>query len=155
MNRADPIVVLGSRVTNGQPGALLVSRLNKALFVAQQFPEAKVIVSGDGEAVVMSRYLIDHGLDPARIVEEPVATSTNENLENSYALAKDAGVLHVVTNEFHSLRTRLWAWHLGIPIKMHRTLTPKNYRLRNYSREILATPHSAARILWRKFRARF
>ncbi|MEY8576797.1 YdcF family protein [Corynebacteriaceae bacterium 6-324] len=155
MNCADPIVVLGSRVTNGQPGALLVSRLNKALAVAQQFPEAKVIVSGDGEAVVMSRYLIDHGLDPARIVEEPVATSTNENLENSHALAKDARVLHVVTNEFHSLRTRLWAWHLGIPIKMHQTLTPKNYRLRNYSREILATPHSAARILWRKFRARF
>lgn len=81
MNRADPIVVLGSRVTNGQPGALLVSRLNKALVVAQQFPEAKVIVSGDGEAVVMSRYLIDHGFDPARIVEEPTATSTNENLE--------------------------------------------------------------------------
>ena len=154
MNRADPIVVLGSRVTDGQPGALLVSRLDKALQVAQRMPDATVIVSGDGEAEVMARYLIEHGLDPNRVVEEPHATSTNENLENCHGLAEDAVVYHVVTNEFHGLRTRLWAWHLGIPVKMHVTLTPRQYRLRNYSREILATPHSFTRILWRKIRAR-
>lgn len=158
MNRAgpaDPIVVLGSRVTDGQPGALLISRLDKALQVARQMPDAAVIVSGDGEAAVMARYLTEHGLDTQRIVEEPCATSTNENLENCHALARYAGKYHVVTNEFHGMRTRLWAWHLGIPVKLHLTLTPQKYRLRNYSRELLATPHSFTRILWRKIRARF
>lgn len=155
MHRADPIVVLGSRVTDGRPGALLLSRLNKALKLAKRMPDAPVIVTGDGEAAVMARYLTERGIDPERIVEEPAATSTNENLENCFALVNNARVLHVVTNEFHSLRTRLWAWHLGISIKLHLTLTPHKYRLRNYSREILATPHSAARIVWRKFRARF
>lgn len=155
MYQAEPIVVLGSRVIDGQPGALLVSRLNKALKLAARMPDSAVIVSGDGEAAAMAKYLLEYGLDPARIVQEPAATSTNENLENCFAVVDNAPVLHVVTNEFHSLRTRLWAWHLNIPIKMHVALTPVKHRLRNYSREILATPHSAARIVWRKIRARF
>ena len=155
MHQADPIVVLGSRVTNGQPGALLVSRLNETLKLAARMPDSKVLVSGSGEAAVMASYLIKHGLDPARIVQEPEATSTNENLENCFALVENPVMLHVVTNEFHSIRTRLWAWHLKIPIKLHVALTPTKYRLRNYSRELLATPHSAARIVWRKLCARF
>lgn len=77
----------------------------------------------------------------------------NENLENCFAVVENATALHVVTNEFHSLRTRLWAWYLNIPIKMHVALTPVKHRLRNYSREILATPHSAARIAWQNSRA--
>ncbi|MFH0411248.1 YdcF family protein [Corynebacterium sp. L4756] len=150
-----PIVVLGSRVTDGQPGALLVSRLKKALQIAQRYPQVQVIVSGDGEAPVMARYLLQHGLDPQRVVEEHEATSTNENLERSHALAPDAEFYHVVTNDFHAIRTKLWAWHLKIPITVHPALTPRSHRLRNYSREILATPHSATRIIWRKIRAKF
>src|SRR5690625_5802106 len=106
MYQAEPIVVLGSRVIDGQPGALLVSRLNKALKLAARMPDSAVIVSGDGEAAAMAKYLLEHGLDPARIVQEPAATSTNENLENCFAVVDNAPVLHVVTNEFHSLRTR-------------------------------------------------
>ena len=155
MHQADPIVVLGSRVTNGQPRALLVSRLNKTLKLAARMPDSMVLVSGSGEAAVMASYLIRHGLDSARIVQEPEATSTNENLENCFALVENSVLLHVVTNEFHSIRTRLLAWHLKIPIKLHVALTPTKYRLRNYSRELLATPHSAARIVWRKLCARF
>src|SRR5699024_7261281 len=136
-------------------GALLLSRLNKALKLAKRMPDAPVIVTGDGEAAVMATYLTERGIDPERIVEEPAATSTNENLENCFALVNNARVLHVVTNEFHSVRTRPWAWHWRIPIKLHLPLTPPKFRLRNYSREILASPHSAARVVWRKFRARF
>src|SRR5690625_4822350 len=92
MHRADPIVVLGSRVTDGRPGALLLSRLNKALKLAKRMPDAPVIVTGDGEAAVMARYLTERGIDPERIVEEPAATSTNENLENCFALVNNARV---------------------------------------------------------------
>src|SRR5699024_12226849 len=99
MHQADPIVVLGSRVTNGQPGALLVSRLNKTLKLAARRPDSKVIVSGRGEAAVLASYLIRHGLDSARIVQELEATSTNENLEKYFALVENSELLHVVTNE--------------------------------------------------------
>lgn len=143
-------MVLGARVTNGYPGALLTSRLEKAVQLARQFPLADVIVSGKGEADVMAEYLYAHGVDSSRVVVEPCATSTNENLERSRALRPEARVLHVVTNDFHGLRTVLWAWHLKIPVKVHTTLTPAEHRLKNYGREIIATPHSIARVLWRK-----
>ena len=110
VSMSDPLLVLGSRVTHGYPGAMLRSRLDKALalYCGQQ-----IIVSGRGEAGPMATYLIERGVPAERVVVEPEATSTNENLENAHRLAPDA-VLQVVTNDFHVLRTALWAWHLGI-----------------------------------------
>lgn len=99
----------------------------------------------------MASYLIEHGVPARQIVVEPKATSTNENLENAHRLAPDA-VLQVVTNDFHVLRTALWAWHLGIAVQMHPARTPWRLMPRNYLREVLATPHSAARIGWRRMR---
>lgn len=144
----DPLLVLGSRVTHGHPGAMLRSRLDKTL---ELYSGQMVIVSGRGEAGAMAEYLIQRGVDPRDVLVEPVATSTNENLENAHSLAPDA-VLQVVTNDFHALRTALWAWHLGIAITVHSARTPWLSMPRNYLRELAATPHSAARILWRRLR---
>ena len=135
VSMSDPLLVLGSRVTHGYPGAMLRSRLDKALAL---YSGQQIIVSGRGEAA-------------ERVVVEPEATSTNENLENAHRLAPDA-VLHVVTNDFHILRTALWAWHLGIAVQLHPARTPWRLMPRNYLREVLATPHSAARIVWRRMR---
>ena len=144
-----PLLVLGSRVTRGYPGAMLRSRLDRVLdlYCGQQ-----IIVSGRGEAGPMATYLIERGVPAERVVVEPDATSTNENLENAHHLASDA-VLQVVTNDFHVLRTALWAWHLGIAVHMHPARTPWRLMPRNYLREVLATPHSAARIVWRRMRS--
>jgi len=146
---SDPLLVLGSRVTRGYPGTMLRSRLDRALdlYCGQQ-----IIVSGRGEAGPMATYLIERGVPAERVVVEPDATSTNENLENAYHLASDA-VLQVVTNDFHVLRTALWAWHLGIAVHMHPARTPWRLMPRNYLREVLATPHSAVRIVWRRMRS--
>ena len=144
----DPLLVLGSRVTHGYPGAMLRSRLDKALAL---YSGQRIIVSGRGEAGPMASYLIEHGVPAQQIVVEPKATSTNENLENAHRLAPDA-VLQVVSNDFHVLRTALWAWHLGIAVHMHPARTPWLLMPRNYLREVLATPHSAARIAWRRVR---
>lgn len=142
----DPIVVLGSRVLHGRPGALLEQRLLKAIAIAQ--PGQQFIVSGHGEAGAMSQFLRERGVHD--IVEDNDATSTNENLENAHKLAPHASKLTVVTNDFHALRTRLWAWHLGIPVRVVAAPTPREHRPRNYLREVVATPHSATRILYRK-----
>lgn len=165
MSPSTPLVVLGSRVKNGQPEALLRTRLDKAIELAQRYPDAPIVVSGRGEAQVMARYLRDKGVAPQRILIEPLATSTNENLERSHALLhaylgehypEGEGLprFRVVTNDFHRLRTHLWAWHLGLPVIVLTTPAPAGQRLRNYAREMIATPHSALRVAWRAFRAR-
>lgn len=145
------MVVLGARIIDGQPSRMLEARLSAAISLSSSHPDSPIVVTGKGESGVMARWLIERGVALERIVEEPLATSTNENLEKSRALFPDAGRLVVVTNGFHVARTRVWAAHLGIPISVVAAPTPKKSRLKNYAREIIAVPHSAARVMWRRF----
>ncbi|QCB27836.1 YdcF family protein [Corynebacterium endometrii] len=149
-----PILVLGARVVHGAAGPVLAARLDTALDIARRYPSAPIIVSGEGEAPVMADYLAAAGLPRRRIVLENQATSTNENLERALALCSHVERFEVVTSNFHALRTRLWAWHHGIGVVVHRAPTPVRKKPKNYLREIIATPHSAARVLWRKYKAR-
>nr|WP_156806881.1 YdcF family protein [Corynebacterium capitovis] len=147
---SNPIVVLGARVTDGRPSRMLEARLSTALSLWHDNPSRLLVVSGLGEAGVMADWLTERGVPPERVVQEPRARSTNENLENARALFPSAGCLTVVTNGFHVARTKVWAWHLGIPVDMIAAATPPRSRLRNYSREVVALPHSAARVVWRR-----
>ncbi len=147
----NPVLVLGSRTDGHRPDALLASRLEQALPLIRT--AGIVVVSGAGEAHVMARWLLAHGVDAAKIVEEPEATSTNENLEKAHALRPETVCWTVVTNDFHVLRTRLWARHLDIPARVVSAPTPAGQRLQMYLRECLALPHSVLRVLWRRFRA--
>ena len=149
-----PLLVLGARVEGGEPGPLLRSRLDRAVVLARLLPEEPIIVTGFGEAEPMARYLIERGVNPERILLEPLATSTNENLERAHALCPEYTYFRVVTNDFHVLRTRMWAWHLGIRVRMHGVRTPRKDRWWNYLREVVATPHSLLRIVWRRAVAR-
>uniref|UniRef100_UPI000D3D10CC YdcF family protein n=1 Tax=unclassified Variovorax TaxID=663243 RepID=UPI000D3D10CC len=120
------IVVLGS----GSPGATasptLTARLDLALRDALRHPQALVVVSGgisfraSSEAEVMAAYLQQRGLAAGRIVKEELSTSTQENLAFSRRLLAAAGVganapVHIVTSDFHTLRTGLIARRAGYP----------------------------------------
>lgn len=129
---------------------MLEFRLRRALEVWRAAP-APLVVSGFGEAEVMADWLLVRGVPESSIVLEPQARSTNENLERSRALFPDAACLTVVTSGFHVLRTRVWAWHLGIPVQLVAAPTPKTSRVKNYAREVVALPHSVARVVWRRF----
>ena len=129
---------------------MLESRLAEALRLYREAPRL-VVVSGRGEAEVMAAWLAEQGVAAEHIVVEPFATSTNENLERARALLPDAPLLTAITSTFHVARTRVWAWHLGIPVRMVAAPTPKASRKRNYARELVALPHSAARVAWRRF----
>lgn len=152
------IIVLGSHTYEGRPGAVLASRLRKAHDIATRYPTKTIVVSGQDEAPVMATWLIDNGIDPARILIEPTATSTNENLERSLALLRSSGhpdpsrgqPFMVVTSDFHKFRTLVWAWHLGIPITVLTAVTLPPYRQLDFARELTAFPHSLARVLWRR-----
>lgn len=148
------VLVLGCRVYDGQPGRELVSRLERALALIDglgaQGRHPRIVVSGRGEATVMRDWLIARGVDAARIVVELEATSTNENLENAQAQLPKTTRWLVVTSDFHVLRTRLWAWHLDVPVRVIGAVTPAKARVRNFARELIATPHSLLRVLVRR-----
>lgn len=148
--------MLGARVIDGRPSAMLESRLHAALREYHAHPRP-IVVTGRGEAEVMAAWLTRRGVPPRLIVVEPEATSTNENLERARALFQDAPVLTVVTSSFHVARTKVWAWHLQIPVEMIGVPMPPGHparRVKNYARELVAVPHSLARVCWRRLVAR-
>ena len=152
----NPIVVLGARVVDGGPSRMLAERLQTALKVFHDAPRP-VVVTGFGEAAVMAQWLVHHGVPEYLVVVEPHARSTNENLERAWALFGHATRLTVVTSNFHVARTRVWAWHLGIPVEVVPAPMPKGAvksKVKNYGREVIATPHSLARVLWRRLMRR-
>lgn len=144
------VIVLGSRVTDGEPSLTLQYRLDKAAEYLKQYPGSNCIVSGgqgDGEteteASVMAKYLTnEHGIDPSRIYEEGQSLDTFENLSFSrpIILYNDLSESVVIsTNSFHEMRSQMLAHTVGfnnvysLPSK-----TPPALLLSNYFREILS-----------------
>lgn len=146
----EPIVVLGARVIDGRPSRMLAARLSTALSLWQDNHSRPLVVSGFEEAGAMEAWLVARGVPAGAITREAQARSTNENLENARALFPSAPRLTVVTNRFHVPRTRVWAWHLGIPVRVVGAPTPPRSAVKNYAREVVALPHSAARVVWRR-----
>lgn len=119
------VVVLGAQVHGGGPSLTLKKRLDKTLAFMQEHPDRTVIVSGgqgpdeaDTEASVMARYLIEHGADASRIIEEDKASNTRENLLFSAKLAEAAGLdtsrVLIVTSDFHMCRAKYIARTLSM-----------------------------------------
>ena len=146
---SSPIVVLGARIIDGRPSRMLESRLRTAFKLWLDSPRP-IVVSGFEEAGVMATWLVAQGVPETSVVLEPLARSTNENLERSRELFPSAPELVVVTSSFHVPRTRVWAWHLGIPVRMVAAPTPRKSRAKNLAREAFALPHSALRVAWRR-----
>lgn len=81
------VMVYGCR-TYDYPSKALRERLNAALELLNAYPESLCIVTGGQgsnepitEAESMQRYLIENGIDESRIITEPKASSTVENIE--------------------------------------------------------------------------
>lgn len=119
------VVVLGAQVQGDTPSLTLRKRLERTLEWMQEQPEAVVIVSGGQgtderytEAAVMADYLVAHGADPARIIQESRASNTRENLLFSAELAAARGLdtsrVLIVTSDFHMCRAKYIARTLGM-----------------------------------------
>ena len=148
---ADYVIVLGAAVYGTEPSPTLRNRLGTALGYLESHPQSVAIVSGGqgkGEAVTeaeaMSRWLLDHGVAPERILKEERSTSTWENMVNSFALIGDrpSAKVAVVSNEYHIYRARIMAASLGhsvagIPAQTARPLLMVNY----FIREALCVVH--------------
>lgn len=139
------LIVLGAGVNGTVPSLSLRNRLDAALTYLQQHPNTVCIVSGGlgsgdtiTEAECMFRYLTAAGIDPARIIKEEQATSTQENLRYSTKLV-DADSIGIVSSEYHLYRAGLMARDLGLdPILIPARTTRTSLRMNYYMREVVA-----------------
>lgn len=135
------VIVLGCQVRGETPSVMLSRRLNAAIEVLEENPEAVCIVSGgmgDGEniseAEAMRRYLLGKGIDEERIIKEDKSVSTFENISFSADILEKLGIKNnivIVTNEFHQYRAYNFAKSLGLETGAHSAHT-KFANLANY-----------------------
>lgn len=118
----DYIIVLGAKVRQDGPSAVLKYRLDKAYDYLIENENTICIVSGGqganepfSEAQGMYDYLTGRGIAPRRIIMEDKATDTSENIAFSLEfLDKENDSVGIVTNNFHVFRGVHLAKHQGI-----------------------------------------
>ncbi len=120
------LIVLGAAVYGDQPSLTLVRRMEGALDYLEQYPESYAILSGGmgkGETVTEAQAMYDwmcaEGADPARLILEPEATSTEENLAKSFAIIRSRGDeprgnVAIVSSAYHLYRAKLLARAQGV-----------------------------------------
>ena len=103
------IMVLGCGVNDGEPSDMLEDRLLMALEVAEKFPDAKLIVSGNNagpeydEVGVMKKFCISKGFDEKKIITDDYGFSTGAsvtNMKKVYGVEKTV----IVTQRYHLYR---------------------------------------------------
>ena len=124
---ADAVIVLGAAIHGDKVTWVLENRLNEAMVFLEQHPDAVCVVSGGQgkgetvtEASAMKKYLVEHGVDAARILPEERATNTVENFRFSKdildrRLGPDAAIAYVTT-DFHVYRAGRVAAAQGIDV---------------------------------------
>jgi uncharacterized SAM-binding protein YcdF (DUF218 family) len=146
------VVVLGSRLINGQVPPLLRSRLDKALVLYQQgraAGQAPLLIPSGGqgddesraEGEAMAEYLLSHGAEPADVRAELAARNTEQNLVLSAAVqdaAGRSGPVLVVTNNYHVLRTAVLARRIGSDAQVVGSPTARYYVPSAFLREFVA-----------------
>ena len=128
------IIVLGCRVKGEEPSPMLKSRMNAAIEVYEQNPEALIIAcggQGNGEniteAEAMRRYFTEKGIPEEHIVVEDKSTSTEENIAYAAEILKEQGIsdgIVIVTNEFNQYRAYAFAKEAGIYAGAYSAKTP-------------------------------
>ena len=126
---AEAIVVLGAAQYDGRPSPQLAARLDHALELYDEGVAPVVMVTGGNqpgdrftEAEASANYLEDRGVPESAIMREDAGHTTYESLDAAAEQLLDAGLdqVVVVTDPYHSLRSRLIADEVGL----HAALSP-------------------------------
>jgi uncharacterized SAM-binding protein YcdF (DUF218 family) len=119
--RSDAIVVLGASQFDGPPAKVLQLRLDHALELWKDGVAPRIVTVGGGrpgdrftEAAAGQRYLQQHGA--TAVVAVPVGKNTLESLKAVDAAFEERHwkTAVIVTDPWHSLRSRRMAQDLGI-----------------------------------------
>lgn len=107
------ILILGGPLDGDRPSPLLFERIKKGAELANEMPEAKIVVSGGvkdetqplSEAQVMKNALVELGISEDRIIIEDKAKTTRQNFVYTDVLLNNAKKVAFVTNKFHIWRS--------------------------------------------------
>ncbi len=141
------VIVLGAAVYGDSPSLTLVRRLQGALDYLKRYPDSVAIVSGGmgkgeniTEAKAMHDWLVRNGIAEERIIQEPRATSTKENLAYSFDLIRERGDdpdgnVAIVSSAYHLFRAKSMARlqgveAAGVAAPWGRTMVMLNYFIR-------------------------
>lgn len=155
--RSDAIVVLGASQFDGRPSKVLQARLDHAVTLFGQGVAPRVVTVGGGrpgdrftEAEAGARYLRDHG-----VTSVDALGTGSDTLESLRAVAAEfkAKGWHsavIVTDPWHSLRSRRMAQDLGLeahtsPVRTGPAVRSRGTEVRYITRE------SAAYLYYRLF----
>lgn len=120
------VIVLGAAVHGDTPSLALTHRLQGAQEYLEANPESIAIVSGGKgsgenitEAECMRTWLIENGIAPERVIEEPKAVSTMENLRFSFEIIRSLGGepngnTAIISSGYHLYRAKTMAKMLGV-----------------------------------------
>ncbi len=140
----DYVIILGAKVNGDDVCLALKYRLDKAVEYLNKNQNVKAVVSGGQgedeeypESYVMKNYLIKHGINENRIIEENKSTTTYENFYNSFSIIGESKIL-VVTNDFHMFRAILLAEKVGFEAEPLNAKTPDSIKYKMYLREFPA-----------------
>ncbi len=131
-SHVDAIVVMGAAQYDGRPSPQLAARLDHAAALwSADLAQVMVVTGGNQpgdrftEAEASANYLIALGVPPEAILQESVGQSSFASLEQVATLLHQRGLFRVllVTDPFHSLRTRLIAQELGLEAYVSPTRT--------------------------------
>lgn len=129
----DAIVVMGAAQYDGRPSPLLQARLDHAILLFEAKHASVIVVTGGKqagdrftEAAASKKYLTQHGVPAAAILSESKGHTTWESLDGVSSLLRkrtDRPTVLIVTDPFHSLRSRLVAQELGLRAYVSATRT--------------------------------
>ncbi len=106
--RADNAIVLGLALENGNPTDNLLARLNTAQAYLNEYPDARLILTGGNpdesgrtEAAVMRDILAEHGVAEDRMILEDQAESTKENFRNTARIIDPDKPVVLISSNYH------------------------------------------------------
>lgn len=123
---AKTMIVLGCQVKkSGDVSLMLGNRLDAAYDYLTAHPDCKCVLSGGqggaepvSEAEAMRDYLVNLGIDEARLFTEDKSSSTDENIRFSLDVIRENGIdesdIAIVTDGFHQYRASLFARRYGL-----------------------------------------
>lgn len=148
---ADYIIVFGAAVHGSTPSLSMTERTDAALAWLEAHPDGIAVVSGGQgggenmtEAQAMADYLTARGIDPARILLEPKATSSYENLLFSLRVIEAdggdiTGRVALCSSEYHMHRLAYMARLLSAePVRVAAATGRITLRLNYMLREAFA-----------------
>ena len=143
-------IVLGAGIfPDGRLSLSLTGRLDRAYEYLSEHEDVVCVVTGGkggtepvAEAYAMKDYLVDMGIDEARILTEPDSYSTHENMTNTAAVMEEnypalEKTAVIITNDFHIFRAQLVAKNRGITGYGIGCKTPLRVLVTSYMREFL------------------